>query len=160
MTSKMDTEAIKDYIHLLQLEQLTALSEFREQNTASLRDFREEWLVGHTVVVAKVETLTEKVAKQNGSVATITKWQNEHPMVCEVKAIVSLLTNEISSLKARIAELQSGQNTDRSVNKARASTSAKWERWVRPLILSGIMTLIVLALEHGKEVAHALKVAP
>jgi hypothetical protein len=160
MTSKMDTEAIKDYIHELQLEQLNALGEFREQNTLALRDFREEWLVGHTVVVAKVETLTEKVAKQNGSVASITKWQAEHPMVCEVKAIVAFLMSEIVTLKNQITALQSGQDTDRRVHVAEQNTSAKWERWIRPLILSVLLTLGVLALEHGKDVVRALKVVP
>ena len=126
-TLKMDTQIIKDYIHQLQIEQLTALGEFREQHTASLRDFREEWVKGHTEIVSQVMAIKEQVGRQNGNVAALQAWQNEHPAVCEVKAVIALLTKEIDSLKLQIA--------NRAVaDKQKAEDDKRWEARLLPVL--------------------------
>ena len=129
--STMDTQPIKDYIHQLQIEQLTALGEFREQ-----------WVRGHVEVTGQVGSLGERVSelkeqvlRQNGNVATIQKWQADHPIVCEVKAVITLLTKEIDSLKQQI------YNRDVS-DVQKEKDDQKWEMRLRPILkIIGILVI-------------------
>ena len=168
MPSKMDTEVVKDYIHKLQIEQLIALGEFREQNTASLRDFREEWVKGHIEVTTQLIAVKEQVARQNGNVAALQKWQFDHPIVCEVKSVISLLTNEINALKQKIADQSLGDEKEIGALKQQISNRVisdgqkekddlKWEMRIRPVVkIIGILALGALG-SHMPELGKLLK---
>jgi hypothetical protein len=164
----MDTEVIKDYIHKLQIEQLIALGEFRDQNTASLRDFREEWVKGHIEVTTQLVAVKEQVARQNGNVAALQKWKSDHPIVCEVKPVISLLTNEINALKQKVSDQNlddekkiSGlkqQISNRIVSdRQKEKDDLKWEMRIRPVVkIIGILALGALG-SHVTDLGKLLK---
>ena len=116
-----------------------------------------ELKAGNAAIIGRLDILNGSVARHSKQITDIelrnAARDNSCPLVGELQQYITGLHNQIGAV-------QSGQDSDRAVDVAHDKSSAKWERWIRPLILSGILTLVALTLEHGKEVAAALKAAP
>ena len=157
----MEADSLKEWMLQQHVEQLQALSSFREQ-----------WASGHAAIVSEVNHLREQVTKQNGNVrdlfremAVVKLSLAQHQENCPLFDTVSTLQRHIDRgdqppakegvrmidyLQAQISDLKKYQDKQEVRQQATVGTVAWiWREFGRPVVAALVAALLALILYHA-----------
>jgi chromosome segregation ATPase len=159
--TEMETDTLKEWILQKHVEQLQALSAFREQ-----------WASSHSELNSEVSHLKEQVTKQNGNVADLRRESEalkkslyDHKDDCPLFATVNAIRQEldrgeyppakdgvrmVESLQEQINSLRKSIDTQEARQQATVGTvSWVWKELGRPIVGGLVAALLVLILYHA-----------